>query len=312
MLITRTEFLGSLFLFVVAAPFPRVAACQSAEPPAIVKTSELPCGEERRAVLLTGGEEERWLLSSQRLPGPSTNECAAGFLASSMAYRFSRPMFVEHRLDDVPSARRLEPPPSTVPKHYPVYPPLAVAHEAVLEILSANNSCSMWLQQFDPDIVATFQSLRFQIEAKGPDYAIQERIGGVRTEHGPYSARTMQSAGPGSIVTVNGNGPFFHARLDLYSLNFPGGAPFQTGNRTFAHVGPYEGGSFRAQIIILLHELAHVIGAIPEDDSSKFGFKRSQNNTSTVLLYCRLTAETFVKNNAVVLTTAASGDPPLH
>jgi hypothetical protein len=52
-------------------------------------------------------------------------------------------------------------------------------------------------------------------------------------------------------------------------------------------VGPFDGGTLEAQVVTLLHELAHVIGAVPSDDSSVGGFARSQENTELILHHCQ-------------------------
>ncbi len=54
----------------------------------------------------------------------------------------------------------------------------------------------------------------------------------------------------------------------------------ETGDRRVIHVGPYQGGTLGAQITTLLHELVHVVDAIPEDDSSRFANGRPRSRTS--------------------------------
>ncbi|HEY1424575.1 MAG TPA: hypothetical protein VGF20_14060 [Candidatus Acidoferrum sp.] len=318
MFITRTELLGSFFSIAVGIFLPLVARSQSAGPPTFLsEKSAMLCGEGFRPDSLAEGQEDRWSVPSERTLSPLTRECLVNPSASAATAHVSTESFLGHRHSDIPPASSPETPRhAVISRHVIADPPLtaadtslAVAHEAVLEILSADNPCSMWLRKVNPEVAAIFQTLTFEIEKRGADYAIQERLDGVLIKHGPYSARTTENTGPGTLVTLNANGPFFHSRVNLHSLYLQGGSLIYSGDHTATHVGPYDGGSFRAQIIILLHELAHVIGAIPEDDSSKFGFTRSQNNTVTVLLYCRSTTDAFVRNNAVVLTTGASDVP---
>jgi len=64
-----------------------------------------------------------------------------------------------------------------------------------------------------------------------------------------------------------------------------------TGTSRHLDVGPFDGGTLQAQIVTLLHELAHVIGAVPSDDSSVVGFARSQENTELILRYCQAEAD---------------------
>ena len=77
--------------------------------------------------------------------------------------------------------------------------------------------------------------------------------------------------------------------------------PYETGILRNIHVGPYDGGTLRAQIVTLLHELAHVVGAIPEDDSRKFGPGRSQQNTELVLRHCKAVAEASAKRSVLIV-----------
>lgn len=319
MFITRARFLGSFFLIVFTALSPRISDSQSVGPPSFLNASEMACGQERRRISPADSEDDRWQPSSEHEIGPAVQDCA-GTLSASGAPDVSRESLFGHRHSDMrpanlPKTPRL----GAIPNHFAVDPSiatadpsLAIAREAALEILSADSPCSRWFRQFDPEVVTTFRSLNFQIDQRGPDYAIQERANGALIEHGPYSARTTEDTGPGTIVILNANGPFFHSRINLYILNLPGGVPVYTGHHMFTHVGPYDGGSLRAQIIILLHELAHVIGGIPEDDSSRFGFARSRANTATVLQYCRPATDGFLKYNAVILTPAVAGVPGIQ
>ena len=106
-------------------------------------------------------------------------------------------------------------------------------------------------------------------------------------DYGPYIARTKQNTGPGTAITLNANGAFFRTKGEIYKVNWIGAEARETGTWKHLEVGPYEGGTLQAQVIAVLHELAHVIGAIPWDDSSQFGYYRSQQNTELVLHYCR-------------------------
>jgi len=142
-------------------------------------------------------------------------------------------------------------------------------------------------------------SLNYYVEKNGPQHVIREKVAsGDWIEHGPYIARTIQAAGPGAIVTINGNGAFFRDRGDIYRLQWPTGMTVETGDRRVIHVGPYQGGTLRAQIITLLHELAHVVDAIPEDDSSKFGPARSQRNTDIIVQQCKRSVDSLAPASA--------------
>jgi hypothetical protein len=173
---------------------------------------------------------------------------------------------------------------------------LTSSRKVVLLILQDENACSVWFRRSDPQVVSTFLSLNYRIEKDGPQYVTQEKASsGDWLEFGPYIARAIQDSGPGATVTINANGAFFHDRGDIYRLNWPGGIAFETGNRRYIHVGPYQGGTLRAQVLALLHELAHVVGAIPEDSSSRFGPRRSQKNTEIIVQRCKRTVDSIVR-----------------
>jgi hypothetical protein len=162
------------------------------------------------------------------------------------------------------------------------------AREAVLEILQGTNACSDWFRQTDIQVATTFLTLRYSVDEDGDSHVIKERSDrGNWIEHGPYIARTWQQAGPGTRITINGKGAFFRKRGDLYQIAWPGSIGVSVSKWTLIHIGPYDGGTLKAQLTVLLHELAHVIGAIPEDDSSRFGPNRSQENTALILQHCK-------------------------
>ena len=178
----------------------------------------------------------------------------------------------------------------------------AGARRAVAEILEGENECSTWFRQRDPRIAATFLSLNYSVDEDGPKHVTKERNDdGIWIVHGPYIARTRQSTGPGTTITINGNGAFFRGRGDVYRIDWNGGIKLYTGKWRFIHVGPYDGGTLQAQVISLLHELGHVIGALPIDDSSQFGFARSQENTQQVLQHCKAAADKSTKRATLVL-----------
>jgi hypothetical protein len=169
---------------------------------------------------------------------------------------------------------------------------IARAREAVSEILEGRNACSAWFGQLDPQVAATFQSLTVSVDDDGPKHVIKERDGrGNWIEHGPYVAKTHQGSGPGTTITVNANGAFFRTRGDVYKLQWTGSIENDTGTWRHLHIGPFDGGSLQGQVIALLHELAHVIGAVPSDGSSLVGFARSHENTELILRHCQAAAD---------------------
>jgi hypothetical protein len=165
---------------------------------------------------------------------------------------------------------------------------IARAREAVYEILDGQNACAAWFEQGDPQVAATFLSLALAVDEDGPKHVTKEHNDrGIWIEHGPYIARTLQAGGPGTRIIINRNGAFFRATGDVYKLRWPGSIENDTGTWRHLHVGPFDGGTLEAQIITLLHELAHVIGQLPSDDSSVFGFALSQENTEVILRHCQ-------------------------
>ncbi len=162
------------------------------------------------------------------------------------------------------------------------------ARDTVYEILDGENACSAWFRRTDPRVAATFLSLAFWVDEYGSKRVVKERNDrGIWIEHGPYIARTYEGTGPGTTVTINGNGAFFRTRGDVYKIKWTGSIGNQTGSWRHLHVGPFDGGTLEAQVVTLLHELAHVIGAVPSDDSSVGGFIRSQENTELILRHCQ-------------------------
>ena len=186
---------------------------------------------------------------------------------------------------------------------------LASSRSVVLTILREENACSAWFRDFDPQVVSTFLSLNYYVEKNGPQRVIREKVaGGDWIEHGPYVARTIQASGPGATVTINGNGAFFRDRGDIHRLEWPAGMAIETGDRRVIHVGPYQGGTLRAQVITLLHELAHVVDAIPEDDSSRFGPARSQKNTDIIVQQCKRSVDSLARASAKPVSVASLGN----
>lgn len=180
---------------------------------------------------------------------------------------------------------------------------IARARAAVLEILRSSNSCSAWFAKSDPDVVETFASLQFWVEKNGPDHIVKERGDrGDWIEHGPYVARTSQGTGKGTNVGINANGAFFHAQAEVFRIEWHQSYALPTNVWQVLHAGPYDGATAMAQIVTLLHELAHIVGAIPSDGQSPSGLNRSQENTETVLKYCKSTVN--ASSNHVIIELA--------
>jgi hypothetical protein len=182
---------------------------------------------------------------------------------------------------------------------------IARVRQAVLEILASENKCSVWFRRSDPDVSATFRSLNFSVDEEGSDRVTKEQNDrGAWIEHGPYVASTGQNTGPSTTVIINANGAFFRPKNQIYKVNWLGAKERKTGTWKYLHVGPYDGGTLRAQVVAVLHELAHVINAIPGDDASPVGFIRSQQNTELVLHFCK--SEVSASPNRLRLVMAQS------
>jgi hypothetical protein len=161
---------------------------------------------------------------------------------------------------------------------------IALARDHVIEILQSKNSCSAWFQEVDPNIASTFASLKFVIETDGPKDVL-----GLRSHAGemllkqPYCARTLENAGGNSVVFLNAHGAFFaHSAVLLTPLSK--GGPYRPSGWRYLLVGSYRGDTLAAQITILLHELGHVVGRLPDDSDDLSG--QSGRNTAEVLHFC--------------------------
>jgi hypothetical protein len=78
------------------------------------------------------------------------------------------------------------PPDSPAPKIPPALSHSSHPRQAALEILNADNSCSAWFRQFDPQAADTLHSLTFSIDMSGPDRVLRETVddNGSWREHG--------------------------------------------------------------------------------------------------------------------------------
>jgi len=163
------------------------------------------------------------------------------------------------------------------------------ARDKVLEILQRENACSAWYRTRDPNPAATFRTLTFALDRDGDLYVrTTPESGGIEIIHNPYVARVIQAGGSTTTVTLNMNGAFFFSMANVVDDRSEGGPVSFRGVRPI-QVGPYSGGSFRAQVLALLHEFGHVIDLLPQDRDDYEG--RSRQNTADVLHACRAEVE---------------------
>ena len=163
------------------------------------------------------------------------------------------------------------------------------ARDRVLEILQTENSCSAWFHTKDPDPAATFRTLTVTLDHKGDLYVRSTpEPGGIQLIRNPYVAQVLQGEGANATVTLNVNGAFFFSMGTLVDDRIDGGPVSFRGQRPI-QVGPYIGGSFRAQVLTLLHEFGHVIDLLPTDRDDYEG--KSRQNTADVLRACRAQVE---------------------
>jgi hypothetical protein len=173
---------------------------------------------------------------------------------------------------------------------------IARARKQVLEILQPGNGCSAWFQEVNSDPVEVFRSVQFELEPGGTSYVygVRDRERGQLFKH-PWAARTTQNAGRNAIIQLNGNGPFFNRTSLIMQLDPGGKFALSSGNLVLT-VSRYTGDTPEAQITILLHELGHIIGRLPEDDDSWDG--RSFRNTSEVSRHCKTETRAAARNRA--------------
>ncbi|MBA0084297.1 MAG: hypothetical protein HRJ53_04810 [Acidobacteria bacterium Pan2503] len=159
------------------------------------------------------------------------------------------------------------------------------ARDKVLQILQTENACTDWYRTRNSDPAAVFRTLTYSVDRKGESYIRKgPAASGFEMIYNPYVATVEQDGGPDSTVIINANGAFFFPAASVVEDRFQGG-PLTIHGTRWIQVGPYVGGSFRAQVVVLLHEFGHVIDLLPEDREDRDG--KSRQNTLDVLRACR-------------------------
>jgi hypothetical protein len=173
---------------------------------------------------------------------------------------------------------------------------IARARSQVLEILRPGNACSAWFQEADHDPSDVFRSLHFGLKVSEPPYiyGMTDRQRGPLFKH-PWGARSIENGGPHSTIVLNVKGPFF-TRASFVMQEGPTGIAVRAGGYRLLLIASYSGNTPKAQVTILLHELGHIIGRLPEDDDSWDG--RSSRNTSEVLRHCKTRINATAHNHS--------------
>ena len=173
---------------------------------------------------------------------------------------------------------------------------IARARGQVMEILQDGNACTAWFQQADPSPAEVFRSLHFQLDMRGTSYVygMKDNQRGQLLRH-PWGARSIENGGRNSTILLNARGPFFNRSSVVMQLD-PRGMLARPGGNRLLTISSYNGNTPEAQITILLHELGHIIGRLPEDDDSWDG--RSSRNTDEVLRHCKIETRAAAHNSS--------------
>ena len=174
------------------------------------------------------------------------------------------------------------------------------ARDRVLEILETENACSAWFREKDRNPAATFRTLNFEMDRNGEDSVRESKVsGGMSIFRSPYVAKVIQADGSYGTITINTKGAFFSPIAMLFEVQWEGGPLILRGTRSIG-VGPYEGDTFHAQILALLHEFGHIVDLLPTDEDDRDG--KSAQNTGEVLRFCRAEVESKGKRATLSAT----------
>jgi hypothetical protein len=114
-------------------------------------------------------------------------------------------------------------------------------------------------------------------------YGMKDNQRGQLYKH-PWGAKSIENDGRNSTILLNANGPFFNRSSVAVQLG-PGGWLSSPDGLPPLSIAAYAGNTPEARITLLLHELGHIIGRLPEDDDSWDG--RSSRNSSDVYQHCK-------------------------
>jgi hypothetical protein len=166
---------------------------------------------------------------------------------------------------------------------------IARAREEVLDILRSENACTEWFATKDATPAATFQSLSFVLDKRGPQEIFESQRADLMVSwRQPYVASATQDGGAHTAITINAHGAFYRPQGNVLKI-VQGGGPVRADGSRLLTVGSYPGDTLPAQMVTLLHELGHVIDLLPEDADNLDG--KSVGNTNEVLRHCRAEVE---------------------
>ena len=173
---------------------------------------------------------------------------------------------------------------------------IARARERTIIILRADSGCAAWFEDSTSDAADVFQSLHYQLVEGTAESAstVHLRVGlNAELWKNPWAAMSFENGGNNSTIRLITHGAFFKGVSPVIGMDpqrwlQPGSA------HRVLRVASYSGDTLQAQVTILLHELGHVIGRIPEDSDSWDG--RSGENTAEVLRHCKDEIRMIAKN----------------
>lgn len=163
-----------------------------------------------------------------------------------------------------PQQKSGQPAPNQSPTPAPYVTPEAADTVAdLMGILNGNNTCANFFTtaaiKLTGDPNATGASILATTNVRL--FKDSDEVGG----------KSEQGGGANNVIFLNKNGPFFNAYGHI--KNNPAPLKF----------GPYSGNQPSTRRLIVLHELAHLTGAIPIDRGVEWG---SNENNNTILQHC--------------------------
>ena len=169
-------------------------------------------------------------------------------------------------LRSIVEAKAIEPPPPSAPSPLITQDKvLGSAYYDTVSILSSNNPCSDFFG--GPDTVEIFNELVSKIRKDVLAVGIGMRMSGATTN--VHDAKTNKKYRVFEKVSLNSNGPFYRKKAALWEPTVP-------------RVGTFAPSTKEARVLILLHELGHVVrGAdgqwLLPDDGKDEGASRSNS-----------------------------------